>query len=102
MYCSRQISLHIDMHTSAFNVDPVRYFKLQGFNFVLWLQDCISFSTEFSPFPFNTGCYGISESQSVASSVSSASTEPWFCEACRAGIKPVSIIIQVVIRSLEN
>ena len=37
------------------------------------------------------GCYGISESQSVASTESSASTEPWFCDACKAGVKPVCI-----------
>lgn len=36
------------------------------------------------------GCYGISESQSIASTESSASTEPWFCDACKAGVKPVS------------
>ena len=29
-------------------------------------------------------CYGISESTSVASTNSSSSTEPWFCEACKA------------------
>ncbi|XP_046570377.1 PHD finger protein 14-like isoform X6 [Haliotis rubra] len=34
------------------------------------------------------GCYGISESQSAASTESSASTEPWFCDACKAGVKP--------------
>ena len=39
------------------------------------------------------GCYGIGpgaalvETGSVASTVSSASTEPWFCEPCRAGLK---------------
>jgi len=34
------------------------------------------------------GCYGITESNgSVASTVSSASTEPWFCEPCRAGLE---------------
>ena len=32
------------------------------------------------------GCYGICESGSVASTISSASTEPWFCEPCRAGV----------------
>ncbi|XP_055525777.1 PHD finger protein 14 [Wyeomyia smithii] len=32
------------------------------------------------------GCYGVSESNSVSSTVSSCSTEPWFCEACRAGV----------------
>ena len=33
------------------------------------------------------GCYGITESAgSIASTVSSASTEPWFCEPCRAGL----------------
>ncbi|XP_052803478.1 PHD finger protein 14-like isoform X2 [Mya arenaria] len=34
------------------------------------------------------GCYGISDNQSAASSESSASTEPWFCDACKAGVKP--------------
>lgn len=32
------------------------------------------------------GCYGVSDAASVSSTVSSCSTEPWFCEACRAGI----------------
>lgn len=32
------------------------------------------------------GCYGISESNSVSSTASSCSTEPWFCEACRASV----------------
>ena len=36
------------------------------------------------------GCYGVSEMESVDSGSSSASTEPWFCDACRAGVKPVS------------
>ncbi|XP_059140493.1 PHD finger protein 14-like [Physella acuta] len=35
------------------------------------------------------GCYGISESHSTASTESSASTEPWFCDACKATAKPV-------------
>ncbi|KAK7483587.1 hypothetical protein BaRGS_00025140 [Batillaria attramentaria] len=34
------------------------------------------------------GCYGISESHSTASTESSASTEPWFCDACKAGVVP--------------
>ncbi|XP_013382872.1 PHD finger protein 14 isoform X3 [Lingula anatina] len=34
------------------------------------------------------GCYGISESHSIASTESSASTEPWFCDACKAGVRP--------------
>ncbi|CAH1774447.1 unnamed protein product [Owenia fusiformis] len=34
------------------------------------------------------GCYGVCESTSVASTESSASTEPWFCDACKAGVKP--------------
>ena len=39
------------------------------------------------------GCYGIGpgaafvETGSIASTVSSASTEPWFCEPCRAGLR---------------
>ncbi|XP_067012108.2 PHD finger protein 14 isoform X2 [Anabrus simplex] len=32
------------------------------------------------------GCYGVSDAASVSSTVSSCSTEPWFCEACRAGV----------------
>lgn len=34
------------------------------------------------------GCYGVSESVSVSSTVSSCSTEPWFCEACKVNVKP--------------
>lgn len=30
------------------------------------------------------GCYGISDSGSISSTVSSCSTEPWFCESCKA------------------
>ncbi|CAH1126350.1 unnamed protein product [Ceutorhynchus assimilis] len=33
------------------------------------------------------GCYGISDSNSLASTNSLAPTAPWFCEACRAGVK---------------
>lgn len=32
------------------------------------------------------GCYGISDVDSEASTTSSCSTEPWFCDACRAGV----------------
>ncbi|KAK3886374.1 hypothetical protein Pcinc_009477 [Petrolisthes cinctipes] len=32
------------------------------------------------------GCYGISDTVSVSSTVSSCSTEPWFCDACKAGV----------------
>ncbi|RXG54110.1 PHD finger protein 14, partial [Armadillidium vulgare] len=32
------------------------------------------------------GCYGISDTISVSSTVSSSSTEPWFCDACKAGV----------------
>ncbi|XP_022181600.1 PHD finger protein 14-like isoform X2 [Myzus persicae] len=32
-------------------------------------------------------CYGVQDSESVNSSISSYSTEPWFCEACKAGIQ---------------
>lgn len=32
-------------------------------------------------------CYGVSDSNSVSSTTSSCSTEPWFCEACRAKVK---------------
>ncbi|XP_052873753.1 PHD finger protein 14 [Anopheles cruzii] len=33
------------------------------------------------------GCYGVSESTSISSTISSCSTEPWFCDACKAGIE---------------
>ncbi|XP_026321798.1 PHD finger protein 14 isoform X4 [Hyposmocoma kahamanoa] len=32
------------------------------------------------------GCYGVSDVTSESSTVSCASTEPWFCEACKAGV----------------
>ncbi|KAL4707936.1 hypothetical protein ACJJTC_013727 [Scirpophaga incertulas] len=32
------------------------------------------------------GCYGVSDVTSESSTISSASTEPWFCEACKAGV----------------
>lgn len=31
------------------------------------------------------GCYGISDVETAVSTVSSYSTEPWFCDACKAG-----------------
>lgn len=33
------------------------------------------------------GCYGVSDTASISSTVSSCSTEPWFCEPCKANIK---------------
>ncbi|GAB6031984.1 hypothetical protein CHUAL_010362 [Chamberlinius hualienensis] len=33
------------------------------------------------------GCYGITDVESVSSSSSSSSMEPWFCDACKAGNK---------------
>ena len=33
------------------------------------------------------GCYGISDSNSISSIDSLCSTEPWFCDACKADIK---------------
>lgn len=33
------------------------------------------------------GCYGVSDSVSISSTVSSCSTEPWFCEPCKANMK---------------
>lgn len=32
------------------------------------------------------GCYGVSDNNSISSTNSTCSTEPWFCEACRAGV----------------
>lgn len=31
-------------------------------------------------------CYGVSDTASVVSTESDCPTEPWFCEACRAGV----------------
>ncbi|CAN7983334.1 unnamed protein product, partial [Ixodes hexagonus] len=42
--------------------------------------DCCSVSV-------HEGCYGITDTDSVMSTISSSSTEPWFCDACRAGQK---------------
>ncbi|KAG7308250.1 hypothetical protein JYU34_006929 [Plutella xylostella] len=36
------------------------------------------------------GCYGVSDVTSESSTVSDASTEPWFCEACKAGVSEPS------------
>ncbi|XP_058127231.1 PHD finger protein 14 [Anopheles ziemanni] len=33
------------------------------------------------------GCYGVSECTSISSTTSSCSTEPWFCDACKAGVE---------------
>ncbi|ESN98625.1 hypothetical protein HELRODRAFT_188840 [Helobdella robusta] len=38
--------------------------------------------------PVHEGCFGVSDSQSVSSSDSSSSMEPWFCDACKAGVRP--------------
>ncbi|GAA6076645.1 PHD finger protein 14 isoform X1 [Tachysurus ichikawai] len=38
---------------------------------------------------FVTGCYGVDgESDSIMSSASENSTEPWFCDACKNGVMP--------------
>ncbi|XP_018494139.1 PHD finger protein 14 [Galendromus occidentalis] len=33
------------------------------------------------------GCYGVSDGDSVLSTGSSSSTEPWFCDSCKAGVE---------------
>lgn len=33
-------------------------------------------------------CYGVPDTSSLSSDASSASTEPWFCDACKAGVEP--------------
>ena len=33
-----------------------------------------------------SGCYGVTESGSVSSTMSSCSTEPWFCEPCQGNV----------------
>lgn len=40
-------------------------------------------------FLFFLGCYGVDgESDSIMSSASENSTEPWFCDACKCGVSP--------------
>ncbi|XP_077997010.1 PHD finger protein 14-like [Glandiceps talaboti] len=36
--------------------------------------------------PVHEGCYGACDTDSTASNQTSSSTEPWFCDACKAGI----------------
>ncbi|XP_076332725.1 PHD finger protein 14 isoform X4 [Tachypleus tridentatus] len=40
---------------------------------------------DFCGVSVHEGCYGISDTDTVVSTVSSSSTEPWFCDACKAG-----------------
>ena len=41
------------------------------------------------PVLFVSGCYGVDgESDSIMSSASENSTEPWFCDACKNGVTP--------------
>lgn len=41
------------------------------------------------PFFVCEGCYGVDgESDSIMSSASENSTEPWFCDACKCGVTP--------------
>lgn len=41
------------------------------------------------PFFMCEGCYGVDgESDSIMSSASENSTEPWFCDACKCGVTP--------------
>ena len=50
----------------------------------------------------------MSESQSAASSDSSSSMEPWFCDACKAGVTPVgitqmlTIVINCIVESAQT
>ena len=44
------------------------------------------------------GCYGVDDVTSAYSTDSNNSTEPWFCETCKAGVvKPVRSFIICVI-----
>lgn len=64
----------------------MQYTPFEDFPFAIQRHNHLFF------FPFPLGCYGISESHSTASTESSASTEPWFCDACKAGVSPVSFM----------
>lgn len=56
--------------------------KVSGFCLQHFVEDLFSNLRKKIP-----GCYGVSDSASISSTVSSCSTEPWFCEACKANVK---------------
>ena len=46
----------------------------------------------------SSGCYGVPEEDGVdedRSDLSSFTTVPWFCDACKAGVDPTSCVSQL-------
>lgn len=59
--------------------------------FLLWFYKCVlKINYLILNFSFvYLGCYGVDgESDSIMSSASENSTEPWFCDACKCGVSP--------------
>ncbi|XP_006811701.2 PHD finger protein 14-like [Saccoglossus kowalevskii] len=42
---------------------------------------------DYCGIPVHEGCYGASDVDSAISNQTSSSTEPWFCDSCKAGVK---------------
>lgn len=79
-------SLHFDINV----ITILNYFSEC---FLLFLFFCefinISLKNKLSIIFFFLGCYGVDgESDSIMSSASENSTEPWFCDACKCGVSP--------------
>lgn len=52
-------------------------------------EQCIKYITIPYLLSVCPGCYGVDgESDSIMSSASENSTEPWFCDACKNGVTP--------------
>lgn len=53
------------------------------------MNKVVNISQNAGTFPVFPGCYGVDgESDSIMSSASENSTEPWFCDACKNGVTP--------------
>ncbi len=53
---------------------------------------------EYPTMLYNVGCYGVPEEDGVdqnRSSLSSYTTIPWFCDACKAGLTPTFCVSQL-------
>ena len=67
------------MVTWALIIFNVFFFICSESNFDVVSCDCCNISV-------HEGCYGVNDTQSVHSTDSLGSTEPWFCDSCKAGV----------------
>ena len=93
------ISPLIRRDSSEYVWDP--YFKNEGvlkspLGSFYWKPCYMTRSYSYILVPFILGCYGINEEDkdddSDKSNETDSLTEPWFCDACQAGVQPVSKI----------